>query len=242
MIRRVVVASVVLLIGLLAAQVWWRPFHLPTGVLVAEVVLAVWLIVAIETNPLNRRFLRRYEDRTLRFRALDEVGEPHPTGDELVKYGVSRVGAVADADGDDAMVFDLYQPANRMVTIGLGRLTGSLLVITALDGDRFAVSSTSTVLPTDRLVVNSVPGAALQTLLASHRRLLDEVRANGARHRSAPPEAFAEVMRLEHEAYRALGPVVGSFCHLGRRPRSLRLLYWIDPVEVRRMGLSALQP
>ena len=92
-----------------------------------------------------------------------------------MKYGVARVGAVADDDGDEAMVFDLYLSANEMVTIGLGRLTGSLLVVTALDGDRFAVSSTSTVLPHDRLVVNSVPDAPLPALLSSHRRLLDEV-------------------------------------------------------------------
>ncbi|MEZ5226103.1 MAG: hypothetical protein R2710_05350 [Acidimicrobiales bacterium] len=167
----------------------------------------------------------------------------------LDRYGlrpavvIGRVPGEGDAV-DPAMVFDIFQSDNRLVTVAVGRVSGSVTVLTELDDRRIVVTADQTMLPHEQLVVNAQPGAPLTDLLRSHRALLDSLvgrvprQGRNTRASAASPEVFVRSMQLEQASFQCLGPVVGSFCDLGHRRFTWRLRYRLDPDEILALSFS----
>lgn len=223
-----------------------RPVDLIVALLVAQVLVGVRLLAAIEFNPLNRRYLARYGDAPQRFRAVRANDDPTEIVKELPAYGLHPVVSVGRVDEDASMVFDLHQSANRLVTVAVGRQSGSITVLTELDDRRIVVTSDMALLPHELIVANAQPGASLTELLASHRRLLQPIihgsplQGRAAKPAASSPEVFIRQMQLEHASFQCLGPVVGSFCDLTGRRFSWRLRYRLDPASI--LGLSLERP
>ncbi len=219
------------------------PSDVVAALFVAQLVVGLRLLSAIEFNPLNRRYLGRYTEQSLRFRSVRPDGAPHPVAESIEDYGLRPVVVVgrAPADGetlDPTMVFDIYQSDNRVVTVAVGRASGSVSIMTELDDRRIVVTSDLVMLPHELLVANAQPGASLPTLLKSHRSLLDSLIGRAprvgrrARLAASSPEVFGRVMRLEQASFQCLGPVVGSFCDLTHRRFSWRLAHRLDPAAI----------
>ncbi len=201
--------------------------------LVAQLVAGGRLLIAIESNPLNRRYLRRYGDRPLRFRSLHPADPPHDAAASLPEFGLHRSATIGDLEGDATMVFDLFQSGNRLVTVAVARKTGSVSVLSELDDGRLVVTVGVTTLPNERLVVNVVPGGSLPKLLAAHRSLLESLIGRRARPIPSSPEVFVRSLHLEQQSYVALGPVIGSFLDVTGAGRTARLAVRLDPDDLR---------
>ncbi len=226
-----------------------RPSDVVAALFVAQVVTGLRLALAIEFNPLNRRYLNHYTERLLRFRAVRPEGEPHAVAEPIASYGLHHtvtVGAVPDKGQapDPAMIFDIYQSANRVVTVAVGRASGSVTVLTELDDHRIVITSDAVVLPHDSLLANAVPGANLVTLLASHRSLLESLIGRAprggrmVRPAATSPDVFVRSMQLEQASFQCLGSVVGSFCDLLERRLSWRLMYRLDAEAIRSLSFD----
>ncbi len=235
-----------------------RPSDVVAALFVSQILVGARLLLAIEFNPLNRRYLGRYTEQSLRFRAVRPDGDPHPVAEPLGRYGVHPNVVVGRAPSageplDPAMESDIYQSDNRLVTVAVGRVSGSITVLTELDDRRIVVTSDLVMLPHESMVVNALPGASLPELLKSHRSLLESLvgrapRAGRAvRATAASPEVFTRSMQLEQASFQCLGPVVGSFCDLALRRWNWRLVYRLDPKAILALsfsdeGSSALPP
>lgn len=208
----------------------------------AQLIVALRLVAAIEFNPLNRRYLTSYGDTPQRFRAVRADGDMSGLALELPAYGLHPVVSVGRVDDEPSMVFDLHQSVNRLVTVAVGRLSGSITVLTELDDRRIVVTADAALLPHELIVANAKPSATLTELLASHRRLLQAIidgaplQGRAAKPIGSSPEVFVRHIQLEQAAFQCIGPVVGSFCDLTGRRFSWRLRYRLDPAAM--LGLS----
>ncbi len=202
------------------------------SLLLAQLVAGGRLLLAVETGPLHRRYLRAYGERPLRFRPLALDQTEHEIGASLPDFGLHRSAAIGDLEGDVSMVFDLYQSTNRVVTVAVARNTGSVSVLSELDDGRVVVTVAVTTVPNERLVVNVVPHGSLPQLLAAHRNLLESLIGRRARPIPSSPEVFVRSLHLEQESFVALGPVVGSFLDL-TGARTVRLAVGLDPDTLR---------
>ncbi|MCB0994987.1 MAG: hypothetical protein KDB21_07850 [Acidimicrobiales bacterium] len=198
--------------------------------LAGQAVAVAYIAAALRTNPVGRRFLRRYLARRPEFVPSVVDGDPHPAAAAVEACGLFAVRSVRDT-ATSGSVFDLYQTRNRVVLAAVGRETGSLAFMSLLEDGRYLHTCDLLTLPHAGLVVNTVRSGDAAQLAAAHSDALHRLADRGARPVPSPLSAFAAVQHIEYDAYRDLGPWLGAFCNLTGAP-SARLLVRLDPAEV----------
>ncbi len=224
--------------------VWWmtgsvEPVWVLASLTLGQAVALTWFLAALSANPLTYRYLSGYLRRRPRLGTTPSDGPAHPVAGAFESRGFARGPATRDGTVLNGPVWDLFQTPGREVTAVVGRSSGSLSIVTPLGDGRILQTSTLQSPPHRQFVVNTVAGAEPQELLASHLRLVGVFANGGVRPVSAPTSLWSEIAAVEHEAYQALGPVLGSLWNLSGGRSWLRLLVPIRSERVLAQGLSA---
>lgn len=239
--RRLLAEAALLIVvaGLVAtATIGFDPQVL--GALLAGGVLwgALRALTAAMSNPLSRRYLRSYVRQSFVFEMapLEPVERAPVT--VLGRFGFQRAGAIRDRAGNPSLSFELLTVPSRLVCAAVGHAPGSTVLLSRLNDGRLLVSTTLLVPPGRGLVVNVVPDADEGALAVAHQSALSRADAYGVRAVATPPAAFLDLVRLEREAYRALGLWCATFLDLSGRGANGRLLVPVPLADVLERSLA----
>ncbi len=214
---------------------WPQSDIAPFSILTGQTLVVVRVVLGLATNPLNQSaVLRHIDNPTVLYRAPSEVGK---LGKVAVELGLLEFHPVLTArqpgiDGaaGDAM-FDVLQSRDGHTTAALGRNSGTITLISRLTDGRLLASANLLIPPHSRLIVNQGSGG-LDALVREHRRLSDGLSRQGIHFRSAPPTLLTDLLLIEHESYRELGPFLAPFLALESSRRPFRLALRLDPTTV----------
>ncbi len=193
---------------------------------------ALRAFTAAMSNPLSRRYLRSYVRQSFVFEMAPlEPVERAPVA-VLGRFGFQRAGAIRDREGNPSLDFELLTVPSRLVCAAVGRAPGSTVLLSRLDDGRLLVTTTLLVPPGRGLVVNVVTDADEGALAVAHQSALSRADVYGIHAAATPPAAFLDLVRLEREAYRALGLWCATFLDLSGRGANGRLLVPIPVADV----------
>lgn len=211
---------------------------IPWSLLAGQVLAGVGVAWALATNPLSLRYLRGHTSGPRSLRAV----EPSHIDPELVEQlGRQKLTALATIWDDTAApvpAFDLFQTPKQTVTLARSRSTGSVALFSRLDDGRILLTDSIMTVPHGKLVVNLAAGDDTNSLVTAHRQAIDKLKDRGRGVRADNGRLVLEAMVVEHDAYRDLGAVVGTFFNLTPDPAPLRFLMTLERTELMELALE----
>ena len=212
----------------------------PWGLLAGQVAALAVVAWSMFTNPLDLRYLQGHlqEPRTFHRTAPDGADEALTA--RMVAHRFEEVATVWDATGSEPhAVFDVFATPRETVTAVHGRATGNVSLYSRLDDGRILVTDSVVTVPHSSLVLNHCPAEAeSNALITSHLAMLETLGAAGIAVRADDPSIVVESLRIEHEAFRFLGPALGCFFNpTGGRYR-MRLLVTPAADDLLELALS----
>lgn len=215
------------------------PGRIAEAVLVGQAVALGRLVLAMVANPLTAAYLRSQIAEPPQFVPGPVPGEPDPVGEVLVARGLWPAVTVSDHVDEPATIFDLYQSSEQLVTAAVSRATGSVSILSGLSDGRILHTAALQVVPSERMVVNTVARGDAEALMASHRSLLGVLAIRGVRPVEATTRLWLDAAESEAGAYRALGPFLGALVNLTGGPALGRMLVRVPPEHVLDLAVPA---
>ncbi len=237
----------------------------PWALLAGQLIMGLALGWGLLTNPLSYSYVRRLSAHPYGLEPIgneiapelvEELGHhsllPWATfqpdnADQPDSAGRSESAGQADDRGlatgerdeaDLAATFDVFRTPKKTVTLARNRATGSMAIMTRLSDDRILLTDNVLTVPHRRLIVNRSDHDDVNSLITSHRHIIDKLLEVDLGPVADDDFVFLEVLALEHDSLAALGPVVSPFLNLtGVRP-PIRLLVTLDPGELLEQALD----
>ncbi len=197
------------------------------GVLVAVAAAQAFafarVVSAVMLNPVNHRYLSRWEDTAHRLQPVDadDLGEG-PLDASLVAMGFGPLTRLARPEAADSG-FDVYASSARLVVVSASRDGEPLVIVSRVSDGRILITTRELVPPHTGVIVNQNRRATMADLIESHVEMLEVLRRQGLHVVEAGHEIVVDQVRLEWQAWDHLGPFIGPFLAVGRRPKPLVL-------------------
>ncbi len=247
------VVSVFALWTLLTFLGWSQVEVAPFAIVAAQILVLVRATISLSTNPLSQQAVSQMiENPTILIRStsdltgLGKVGvelglfEFHPVLSASLPLAKTTAPPEDELTDEGLILFDVFQSRDGHTTAALGRQGGTITLISQLTDGRILASTDLLIPPSERLIVNQVAGGDLESLIRTHRRLLDGLTRRGIHLRPAPPTLLLDLLAIEHESYQQLGPFFAPFLALDPVQRPFRLALRIDPSQL--LGRSGRRP
>lgn len=236
--KRIGAEFLVVALGVMAWMTWrGQPQHLSVAfsLAVSQLFVIVRVATALATNPLSQSAVNDVIENPIRLSGcspdLDALGA---MGVELGLLGFHPVVTVVRTDSPDAAnqndaapldepLYDLLQSRDGQTAAALGRDSGTVTLMSRLVDGRIVVTSDLLIPPHHELIVNVIGDADLAAMGRSHQHLLNGLERNGLHLRPTRPVILSDLLAIEHQAYRDLGPFVAPFLALDQTRRPLRL-------------------
>lgn len=204
----------------------------PIALIGGQIVAALCVSWAVVSNPLSYRYLRGQTAATRSFRAI----EPDHVDEELIErlalHRLSPLATIWDDTAAPVPAFDLFQTPKQTVTLAFSRMTNTASAYSRLDDGRILLTDSVLTVPHRSLAVNRAGGDDANSVLTSHRKALETFKEQGSNVRADDGSLFLEALMIEHDAYGALGPIVGTFFNLSSEPTPHRFLMTLEPDEL----------
>lgn len=249
LLRRSLAVFVLAAIGSAAAFVAAdRPLieTVPWAAIVGQVAVGLLLAWSLFTNPLDVRYLRSFlaNPRRLEAVAPDDV-DPDLEAD-LAELGLAPLATIWDDTDAPYPAFDLFQSPRRMVTAAWTRTGAGLSLYSRLDDGRVLVTDSTTTTPHRKLVVNFSPRLGddyfAPDMAALHHNAIEELGRHGVGVRADDGDLFFDALSAEHDAYRAIGSLLGAFFNPTARRHRLRLSVTARPRQLLDLALTVGPP
>lgn len=215
-----VVASAGAVLGAASGGLSWGRVAL--AVLVGQAAAIVRVAGVLRTGALPWAFLRAYIDRPGTFALTAPSTGRHAAAALVEQMDLTHVATAVHDSGSPAAVFDLLQSTNRLVTAAVGRLSGSVSLVSALSDGRLVHTSGIRVLAGADVVAVHVPDDGPVDIASAHRTALVTLVGHGAQPVATGVEVFLEAHRREHRAYSVVGPLAARAFDLRSDGRVLR--------------------
>ncbi len=247
------VVAVVVLWVLLTLLGWSQVEVAPFAIVAAQILVLIRATISLSTNPLSQQAISQLiENPTILVRSTSDQAGLGKIGVELglfefrpvltasLPYDDGTDGPEGELTNEGLILFDVFQSRDGHTTAALGRQGGTITLISQLTDGRILASTDLLIPPSERLIVNQVAGGDLESLIRTHRRLLDGLTRRGIHLRPAPPALLLDLLAIEHDSYQQLGPFFAPFLALDPSPRPFRLALRIDAGQL--LGRSGRQP
>ncbi len=247
------VVTVVALWVLLTLLGWSQVEVAPFAIVAAQILVLIRATISLSTNPLSQQAISQLiENPTILVRSTSDQAGLGKIGVELglfefrpvltasLPYDDGADGPEGEMTNEGLILFDVFQSRDGHTTAALGRQGGTITLISQLTDGRILASTDLLIPPSERLIVNQVAGGDLESLVRTHRRLLDGLTRRGIHLRPAPPALLLDLLAIEHDSYQQLGPFFAPFLALDPSPRPFRLALRIDAGQL--LGRSGRQP
>lgn len=232
---------------------WSQVEVAPFAIVAAQILVLLRATISLSTNPLSQQAVSQLiENPTVLVRStsdlagLGKIGvelglfEFHPVLSASLPLDQAADQSDSESTNEGLVLFDVFQSRDGHTTAALGRQGGTITLISQLTDGRILASTDLLIPPSERLIVNQVAGGDLESLVRTHRRLLDGLTRRGIHLRPAPPTLLLDLLAIEHDSYQQLGPFFAPFLALDPTPRPLRLALRIDASQL--LGRSGRQP
>ncbi len=203
--------------------------------------------VSVGTAEQRSRIDGRFKDLDLdHLLTLGEPGGPGRPG-ESAEPAVGRreiygsksrlvIVAVDPGSGSPSDDGDDRAPAEPEEQLDEDLSDSCLTAISRLADGRLVVTTSEVVPPHAGVIMNRCPEVGVPDLLLSHVEMLDRLRQHGLRTVRCGAEAAIDQLHCEWEAWDRLGPFLGPFLAVDRRPQPHLLLVRLpDPLPERLM-------
>ena len=226
-----------LALGLIWAALTWLGWSqtdvLPLSAVGAQVLVVVRLVLGLVNNPLSQQAITAHIDNPPSLdRSASDLSKLGSDAASLGSWGFHPVLTAVQSKGERQPLFDVFQSTDGLATLALGRIGGTITVLSRLADGRIVASTDLLIPPGHDLIVNVVSKATMRDVLWSHHNLLVGLGRRGCHLRPAPPELLGEVLGLEHEAYCQLGPFLAPFFEIDPKFRPLRLSFQINQLTI----------
>lgn len=244
--KRVGTEFIVVALVVMAWMTWrGQPQHLSVAfsLAVSQLFVIVRVSIALATNPLSQGSVNEVIDnpislsgRSPDLEALGAVGVElgllgfHPVvtvvrtkGPGAAHQTANHTANQADTASLDEALYDLLQSRDGQTAAALGRESGTITLMSRLVDGRIVVTSDLLIPPHHELIVNVISDMDLASMARSHQHLLNGLQRNGLHLRPTRPVILSDLLAIEHQAYRDLGPFVAPFLALDQTRRPLRL-------------------
>ncbi len=254
--KRLVLEFIVLVVALwsLLTFLGWSQVEVaPFAIVAAQIIVLLRATISLSTNPLSQQAVTQIIDNpTVLIRSssdltgLGKIGvelglfEFHPVLSASLPFDDTTAPSEDGSTDDGLILFDVFQSRDGHTTAALGRQGGTITLISQLTDGRILASTDLLIPPCERLIVNQVAGGDLESLVRTHRRLLDGLTRRGIHLRPAPPTLLSDLLAIEHDCYQQLGPFFAPFLALDPVRRPFRLALRIDASQL--LGRSGRRP
>lgn len=205
---------------------------LPLALIGGQMFAGTCVAWAVVSNPLSYRYLRGQTAVERSFRALEPEHLDEELIERLVSHRLSPLATIWDDTAEPIPAFDLFQTPKQTVTVAFSRMTNTTSAYSRLDDGRILLTDSVLTVPHRQLVVNRAGGDDANSVLVAHRRALDGFKEQGCQVRADDGSLVLEAIMIEHDAYGALGPIVGTFFNLSSEPTPHRFLLTLESDEL----------
>jgi len=169
------------------------------AVVIGQLVAGARVGHAMRNNPLNYVFMCRFVDKPFTYRAARFQPEEgvHPVADRLP--GFVPVATIRDAEADPEPIFDIYHDPSRLVAASVSRASGSVSLVSSLADGRILATVARAMPPHERLVMNLADENTVESLIATHCRVL-RGRTDVVEFASSAHQVVLDSLGLEFDA------------------------------------------
>ena len=211
---------------------------LPAALVIAQIVAIGRVVHALRSNPITYQYVQRFVSEPFRYQVTRLTDDPHDVASKLTNF--CAVATLRDSVRDPSPVFDVMQTADQTIAACISRVSGAVSLLSSLRDGRILVTDSRVVAPHQLLVVSLAKSADLHVLLEHHIRELRARTDVVALRPQRPHQVAVDLLMLEHETYRGLGPLIAPFLELEPGRRSpLRLTTRIQGDELRALADDA---
>ncbi len=196
----------------------------PLTAIMASVVAAhlyslLRLGVAIWCNPVNHRYLSRWEDHSQHLRP----SPPTKSAERPLDADLGRIGLrhLVRLDRSDMATdgYEVYASGSRLVLAAVGAGGGQCAILSRLSDGRLLVTSPDLVPPSHGVMINLAFEGSPSELVLRHIETLTRLRHQGLSTLPAGYDLLIDQLRLEWQAWDELGPIIGPLLAIDPRPQ-----------------------